>query len=147
MPADSRTPPTRPPTADELRDHPLVRQALEKAWADSQPEDPDQRHEEGGWIYMSNSTEELSTRRAPPGRQAAVNLSWPPVVPGAVVVGKFHTHPNPSSEGWFTGPSRSDVEIDARHGVPDLIRADDGIHVSGPATRRGGLEGGPGYPP
>jgi hypothetical protein len=32
-------------------------------------------------------------------------------------------------------------------GVPCLIRADDGDHTTGPASRRGGLAGGPGYPP
>ena len=37
--------------------------------------------------------------------------------------------------------------IDERHGVLDLIRADDGIHLSGPESRRGGLTGGPGFPP
>jgi len=124
-----------------------VRRALEDAWQDSQPEDPDERHEEGGWIYMNATTGEITTRRAPRGRQAAVNLVWPPVVAGHVVVAKFHTHPNPSTEGWMTGPSASDRVIDARHGVPDLIVADDGIHVSGPDVRRGGLSGGPGYPP
>lgn len=95
---------------------------------------------------MDTTTGEITTRRAPSGWQAGLNLSWPPVVPGHVVVAKFHTHPNPSSEGWMTGPSASDRLIDARHGVPDLILADDGIHVSGPETRRGGLAGGPGYP-
>jgi len=62
------------------------------------------------------------------------------------VVGKFHTHPNPSSEGWNPGPSAADRAIDKRHGVPDLIRADDGIHFSGPERRRGGSAGEPGYP-
>ncbi|MCP4655271.1 MAG: hypothetical protein GY856_07615 [bacterium] len=95
---------------------------------------------------MDTRTGEITTRRAPPGRQAAVNLSWPLVLPAHVVVGKFHTHPNPSSEGWMTAPSASDRVTDARHGVPDLIRADDGIHVSGPETRRGGLTGEPGFP-
>ena len=37
--------------------------------------------------------------------------------------------------------------VDARHGVPDLIRSDSGIHFSGPSVRRGGLADGPGYPP
>jgi len=31
--------------------------------------------------------------------------------------------------------------------MPDLIRADDGNHVSGPDSRRGGLGGGAGFPP
>jgi hypothetical protein len=36
--------------------------------------------------------------------------------------------------------------VDALHGVPDLIRADDGIHLSGPDSRRDGLTGDGGFP-
>jgi hypothetical protein len=68
------------------------------------------------------------------------------MVAGSVVVGKFHTHPNPTIEGWEPGPSESDLLTDASHGVPDLIRADNGVYVSGPDQRRGGLAGGPGFP-
>jgi hypothetical protein len=135
------------PTAAELQDHPMVRDALEQAWRDSLPNDPARRHEEGGWIYMDTTTGEIVVRRQEAGRQASIDLSRPPIFPGSVVVGKFHTHPNPSSEGWAPGPSRGDLKVDALHGVPDLIRADDGVHVSGPSTRRGGLAGGPGFPP
>jgi proteasome lid subunit RPN8/RPN11 len=81
------------------------------------------------------------------GVQAEINLDSPAEVSGAVVVGIFHTHPNPTSEGWDSGPSEADRRADERDGVPDLIRADDGIHLSGPESRRGGLGGGPGYPP
>lgn len=95
---------------------------------------------------MDVETGEITTRRAPGGGQAVINLNNPPIVGRHVLVGKFHTHPNPSSEGWYTGPSTSDHTIDQRHGVPDLIRADDGIHLSGPESRRGGLAGGPGFP-
>jgi hypothetical protein len=34
---------------------------------------------------------------------------------------------------------------DTIHGVPDLIRADGGVYISGPDRRRGGLMGEPGY--
>jgi hypothetical protein len=63
-----------------------------------------------------------------------------------VVVGKFHTHPNPTLEGWDPGPSIADQRVDALHGVPDLIRADDGVYHSGPDSRRGGLGGNAGFP-
>jgi len=89
----------------------------------------------------------LSIRRAVSGGESLIDLTSPPMVAGAVVVGKFHTHPNPKIEGWHTGPSPGDRHVDALHGVPDLIRAEDGIHFSGPGSRRGGLAGGPGYPP
>jgi hypothetical protein len=138
--------PTPPPTAAELVNDPVVRAALEQAWLDSVADDPQLRHEEGGWIYMDLSNGALSIRRAAGGAEADIDLTSPPAVAGAVVVGKFHTHPNPRIEGWYTGPSPDDRWIDAKHGVPDLIRAEDGIHFSGPASRRGGLGGGPGYP-
>jgi hypothetical protein len=96
---------------------------------------------------MDLKTGQLVTRPALSGAQFNIDLNNPPVVAGSTVVGIFHTHPNPSSEGWSAGPSASDQACDARDGIPDLIRADDGIHLSGPPSRRGGLAGGPGYPP
>jgi hypothetical protein len=41
------TPPTVPPTADELLKDVRVQEALDQAWSDSLPADPAQRHEEG----------------------------------------------------------------------------------------------------
>jgi hypothetical protein len=95
---------------------------------------------------MNSESGEIAVRRQSAGQQASIDLSRPPILPGFVVVGKFHTHPNPSSEGWHPGPSRGDLKVDVLHGVPDLIRADDGIYVSGPDRRRGGLMGEPGFP-
>jgi hypothetical protein len=139
-------PPKGAPTASELLEDSAVIQMLDQAWVDSQPGDPRARHEEGGWIFMNVSTGEITIRRALPGMQTAIDLSDPPLQSDCFVVGKFHTHPNPTSEGWNPGPSPSDFAIDERHGVPDLIRADDGIHLSGPESRRGGLSGEHGYP-
>ena len=135
------------PTATELMNEPVVQQALEEAWKDSLSHDPVRRHEEGGWIYMNVTTGELIVRRATAGAQTTLDVSTPPPVAGAVVVATFHTHPNPSAEGWHPGPSASDTQSAWLFGVPCLIRADDGIHVTGPVSRRGGLSGGPGYPP
>lgn len=139
--------PSRPPTTAELQNNPTVRQALEQAWNDSQPNDPTQRHEEGGWIYQNTTTGEITTRRAPRGQQASINVNSPPQVPGSVPVGTFHTHPNPSSEGWDPGPSGADTRNANRRGVQTLIRSDDGVHTTGPDSRRGGLGGGSGFPP
>jgi hypothetical protein len=138
--------PLRPPTANELLTDAGVQIALEEAWQDSQPHDFILRHEEGGWIYMDVANGQLTIVRALTGTDARINLHHPPTLAGAVVVGKFHTHPNPASEGWLTGPSADDIRTDAIHGVPDLIRAEDGIYLCGPSSRRGGLAGG-GYPP
>lgn len=125
----------------------VVMQALAQAWIDSQANDPVQRHEEGGWIYMDLSTGDLAVQRAARGISAAIDLSNPPLTQGWIVVGKFHTRPNPSAEGWNPGPSPADRLVYDLHGVPDLIQADNGIHRSGPTIRRGRLMGGPGYPP
>jgi len=127
--------------------HPVVQQALDQAWYDSRVDEPLRRHEEGGWIYMDTQTGQLTIERSQIFFSAAIDLSSPPIVNGSVVVGKFHTHPHPTADGWNPGPSSADQAIDARHGVPDLIRADDGIHLSGPLSRRGGPGGGPGFPP
>lgn len=129
-----------------LKQHPVVVAALEAAWKDSLPDDPEQRHEEGGWIYADGITGELSVVRAPSGAVAMIDLSQPPTKSGCYVVARFHTHPNPSSEGWYTGPSTADTDGAWNVGVPCLIRADDGVHTTGPSERVGGLKGNPGYP-
>ena len=54
-------------------------------------------HEEGGWIYLDPGTGEVFIERARPGRQAAIDLNHPPETQGRFVVGKFHTHPNPTA--------------------------------------------------
>lgn len=135
------------PTVTELLANPLVRAALEEAWIDSTPDDWLMRHEEGGWIYVNATSGGISIRRAAPGRRATVDLSPPPVVAGAVVVATFHTHPNPAAEGWKTGPGNDDSASAWFLGVPCIIRAEDGLHITGPPARRGGLAGGPGFPP
>jgi hypothetical protein len=134
------------PTAQELLRDPSVLQALEQAWTDSLPGDPLQRHEEGGWIYSDATTGAISIRRAPAGIRAFIDLNTPPTVAGSLVIATFHTHPNPSAEGWNPGPSVGDTTSAFLLGVPCIIRADDGIHTTGPDSRRGGLTGNPGYP-
>lgn len=140
-------PPLRPPTGDELRSNAVILQAMEDAWAASLPNDPALRHEEGGWIYMNLTTGDLMIRRAPAGQRAQLDIGNPPLVPGCLVVGTFHTHPNPSAEGWDPGPSAIDQAVHRQLGVPGLISADNGVHITGPESRRGGLAGGPSFPP
>src|SRR5262245_32942529 len=112
------------PTTAELLNHPAVQAALEQAWQDSSPSDSIQRHEEGGWVYMDTSTGVISVQRAPAGARAVLDLNSPPLVSGSVVVATFHTHPNPSAEGWEPGPSPADTQSAWILGVPCLIRAD-----------------------
>lgn len=140
-------PPTRPPTAAELMNDPAVQAAMDQAWADSLPGDPARRHEEGGWIFMDLTTGRLSTARAPAGSLTQLSLAGPPVIPGSIVVGTFHTHPNPSTQRWNPRPSATDQRSAAYSGVPWLIRSDVGVFHTGPNGRRGGLAGGPGFPP
>jgi hypothetical protein len=135
------------PTITELLNDATVLKSLEDAWTDSQADDAVRRHEEGGWIYMDLTTGQLLAQRAQAGGRATIDLNQPRVMAGATVVAKFHTHPNPIAEGWQPGPSLADHKSAARHGVPSLIRAEDGIHYTGPSSRRGGLGNGPGYPP
>lgn len=138
--------PTRPPTASELLAAAEVIQAMDEAWADSRVNDPTHRHEEGGWIYLDLSSGVIVTRRAPAGTRSRLSLANPPILPNHVIVGTFHTHPNPASEGWATGPSIQDEQGANYSGVPWLIRAEDGDHSAGPISRWGGLTGGPGFP-
>lgn len=139
--------PTQPPTASELLAHPEVIRALAEVWADSQVNDPANRHEEGGWIYLDLATGAIVMRRATAGTRSRLSLANPPLLPNHVLVGTFHTHPNPASEGWVTGPSTQDEQAADFSGVPWLIRAEDGDYNTGPDSRRGGLAGGPGFPP
>jgi hypothetical protein len=81
-----------------LKSDPTVIAALASAWRDSLPGDARLRHEEGGWIYLDTTTCAISAIRAARGAKAAIDLSNPPAVAGSVVVGKFHTHPNPTVE-------------------------------------------------
>lgn len=125
---------------------PVVQAALQQAWADSLPADPGLRHEEGGWVYADAGTGQLIVRRAAAGAQHTIDLTNPPLMAGAFVVATFHTHPNPTAEGWSGGPSIQDEVSANLLGVPCIIRADDGDYRTGPERRRGGLSGNAGFP-
>src|SRR5437899_2925693 len=101
-------------------------------------QNPARRHEEGGWIYLHVKTGELAVRRAPSGLQAELEIGNPPLLSDFVIVGTFHTHPNPTAEGWDPAPSDADEAVHGRLGVPGLIRTDQGVVTTGPDSRRGG---------
>lgn len=138
--------PHQAPTAAELLARSEIQTALQQAWAASLPGDAVNRHEEGGWIYMDTTTGQITVLRAPPGRQNTLDLRNPPLVGGSVIVATFHTHPNPTAEGFYGGPSGFDQFSADALGVPCLIRADDGDYTVGPERRHGGLTGNPGFP-
>src|SRR5262245_60225100 len=133
------------PTGTELSNNSIVVAAINQSWADSQVASATDRHEEGGWIYMDTNSGAITTRRAPRGQGASINLWNPPEVSGSVVVGNWHTHPNPTSEGWVPGPSGADLTNQGQRKVPGIVKADDGLHVFG-ATRRASLSGNAGFP-
>jgi hypothetical protein len=143
---DLRAATLRAPTRKELIASPIVRRAIEQAWIDSQPHDPVERHEEGGWIYLNVRTGEVFTHRAPLGNCAEIDLSRPVLYVDSVIVGTFHTHPHPPEEKYELGPSRTDEEMDGSRGVPGIIRSHAGYHAYG-CERRASLRGRTGFFP
>ncbi|MGL6097514.1 MAG: Mov34/MPN/PAD-1 family protein [Fimbriiglobus sp.] len=134
-----------PSTADLLA-HPVVQAALAAAWADSFPDDPVLRHEEGGWVYMHETTGAITIRRLMPGRQFTMDVPIPPVLPNCYLVATYHTHPNPTAEGWIPEPSEDDRKFAFQHGIPCIVISDLGALVCGDDRRVGGLTGPRGYP-
>ena len=63
------------PSVIELVSSPVVQEALEGAWKDSLVDDPERRHEEGGWIYCDTTTTSISIQRAASGERALLNLN------------------------------------------------------------------------
>lgn len=134
------------PSAAELQTNPVVQAAFAAAWADSFPDDPPLRHEEGGFIYVNETTGDIVIRRAPPGQQRALNLTHAPILPDCYLVATYHTHPNPVALGWDPEPSEEDRFEANRSGVPWFVVSEFGVYFAGPDRRAGGLAGRPGYP-
>lgn len=134
------------PTASELQAHPVVQAAFAAAWADSFPDDPSLRHEEGGYIYMKPTTGEIVIRRALPGGVDSIDLSHPPVVPNAFLVATYHTHAIPPHGRITAGPSPDDIFHAFDSGVPWFVVSHVGEFVTGPDQRVGGFSGPNGYP-
>lgn len=95
---------------------------MEEAWEDSQPDDPNRRHEEGGFITRDQNGI-LHVRRWPPGTKykirvpTAEKVNDKPFYNGEEVVGEFHTHPNPPDE-MPQVPSRGNTEGISVGGYP-----------------------------
>lgn len=137
------------PTGAEMRTDPIVRAALNTAWAAStpaitiwpvhdntQPAGPcnppigapppaTPAHEEGGFIYMNLITSDLATRPVPAGGQAVLTLNNPPLVADSIVVGAYHTHPNVGvcwGAPFFSTGIVGDTTWTVNNGVPLLMR-------------------------
>src|SRR5438876_12197121 len=134
------------PSAVELQANPVVQAAFAAAWADSFPDDPALRHEEGGFIYANPDSGDVVVRRALPGSRRLLDLSSPPDVPGYFLVATYHTHPNLIADGGDPEPSPDDIEFADESGVPWFVVSELGVVFVGPDRRVGGLAGPSGYP-
>jgi hypothetical protein len=134
------------PSASELQANPVVQAAFAAAWADSFPDDPPLRHEEGGYVYFNPATGECVVRRALPGKSDSIDLSYPPIVEDAVLVATYHTHPHPPDHIWMAEPSGIDWRLATESGVPWFVITHVGEFAIGPERRTGGVTGPPGYP-
>ena len=134
------------PSATELLVDPIVQRAFAAAWADSFPDDPQLRHEEGGFIYYNPTKGLIAIRRTPPGERGSINLTWPPVIPGALLVATYHTHPTPPGGRVTAEPSGQDKRFEKESGVPWFVISHVGNFATGPDSRAGGLTGSPTYP-
>jgi hypothetical protein len=93
---------------------PAVIAAINRAWRDSQADDPTHRHEEGGYIVLKTDFSHGVERWARGGQS---RILPPPLEADncynvRVVLATFHTHPNPAIDEagreWEQGPSASD---------------------------------------
>jgi len=98
---------------DPLGD-PCIIAELNRAWHESQADDPMSRHEEGGYVVM-NSDGACGVERWPRGGQFRIQPPPPDRgnrYNGKVIIATFHTHPNPpvdeAGRAWEQAPSQSD---------------------------------------
>lgn len=136
--------PAAPTAADMLADG-TVLGAIDGAWDDSQADDQDNRHEEGGWIIQCREVVGTETvysyqvRRVPAGGQAGIAPGVPPVLgEDCRVVGFFHTHPNPPTDEdgneWVQGPSDADKNWHNQHKIPGIVANATGNETFGPES-------------
>ena len=155
-----------PPTRLELKNHPKVKDCLKACLAYSyenhDPVEGEVEGEQGGWIYGSpESPGEYHFEIADVKNRFknAINLNSPPDLAHKKlwVVGTFHTHPKreeiaryPSKPGdpGIGADKRPDTVVQDGYGVPGLmINYLEEIYEFGPISRRGGWDGGYGFPP
>jgi hypothetical protein len=133
-----------PPTADDMLNDGTVSDAIDDAWEDSDADDKDNRHEEGGWIYQcrregSHGWEYFfCVERVPSGTRSGITPGNPPEKENCRVVGFFHTHPNPPEDEdgneWEQGPSETDKRWHNRHKIPGIVRNAGGNETFGPES-------------
>lgn len=133
-PGDVEIPCPRANSQTRPIDDPAVQEGMRQAWEDSQADDPDNRHEEGGYI-VKNDDGSLGVERWPRG--AGASIAPPPrdadgKYNGKEVLGEFHTHPNPpideNGKEWTQGGHEGDWNGIANENYPGesyIISGDD----------------------
>jgi hypothetical protein len=113
------------PDLEALANNPVVAQGIDAAWTASNADGPaDSRMEHGFWILSTGGN--ISIEQFPMSGATGSQMI-PGETPGTGFFGRiwnfisggndteaiawFHTHPNPTSEGWLSGPSPADVNF------------------------------------
>lgn len=94
---------------------PALRAALRRAWQDSLADDPQQRHQEGGYIVQQPNGA-FAVERWPRGGRGGITplpLDNEGLFNGTPVIGEFRTQPNPAVDEqgrkWLQGAQPHDV--------------------------------------
>jgi len=111
--------------------------AINSAWADSNPDTRGQKREQGFWVYQNTTTGNYGSRRFPTegSSRHSMRPGFPPAVAGYKVVAFFHTHPNTEAEGYVPNvASPSDLEYSKELGrrlgmgnLPGIFKSHDGV--------------------
>ena len=116
---------------EAIASDPTVAAEIEAAWNASNPHGAGvDKKEHGFWILQDQSTGEYSFQHCPTATatRSSIDFVAVPNEAGKDVVGFFHTHPNTATEGYTSGPSPADVNINTVTGVPGIIRSHDGMY-------------------
>jgi len=135
------------PTGKELSENSVVKSACDTAWAasNSDAKNPNDWRENGGYIFMNLISGEISISTVPPGNWGRLDLPSPDLktIPAnTIVVGIFHTHPNPDAPQVCEDHDIDKSKVD---GVPDVVRGPKGPFPCG-VERRLHLAGARSYP-
>lgn len=111
---------------DPLAD-PAIIAEIKRAWRESQANDANNRHEEGGYIVLT-AARTYVVERWPRGGESRIvppSLDANNCYNGRTVAATFHTHPNPpideSGREWEQGPSGSDRRWHARRRLRGFV--------------------------
>ncbi len=115
--------------SNTLHNDPVVKQALDDAFADSKEGTPDQ-HEEGGWIYdcFGEGGWKIEIVKWPPGNYDSIEVGPMLDDPSCQLVGSYHTHAgapsgHPENDGYKNEvASDADEELADEFGIPGFVK-------------------------